>query len=82
VAETSKEGDRTRAKYEIFHEISRNVRLSSVEEDPLGLVYERYNKPWFSLELSHIQFINNSLPIADLLVRAIVVEFTSYDVIL
>jgi hypothetical protein len=31
------------------------------------LIYERENKPCFSLELSHIQFINYSLHIVDLL---------------
>jgi hypothetical protein len=56
-------------------EISKALRFSvaclSTERESQGytgrkLIYERENKPWFSLELSHIQFINYSLHIVDI----------------
>jgi hypothetical protein len=43
-----------------FNNNSHSVR------DLFVLIYERKNKPCFSLELSHIQFINYSLHIVDI----------------
>jgi hypothetical protein len=44
--------------------VIRHVKGNDVRA--LVLIYERENKPCFSLELSHIQFINYFLHIVDL----------------
>jgi hypothetical protein len=55
-----------RGRLHLRRMVYRKVDFLAVTDAAVLLIYERENKPCFSLELSHIQFINYSLHIVDL----------------